>query len=610
MSSSPDLRERQRSVIFDMIAQATAPASSGNADVPWKVLVFDAVGRDILAPVVKVKELRDAGVTLHLSLADKRQAMPGVPAIYFCEPTAENVALIAEDCANEVYSYVYLNFVSQIGRELLEAFAEQLVSLPSIHHLRVFDRSLNYIALANDCFALTLDNTFFAMNSRLTTDAAMERKLNEMAVGLSHVYLSAQTLPIVAYAKSGPAQEVAMRTATALNDLVREQLLPSASIAAQRPLLLIVDRSYDVASALHHPFTYRGLVSDALGMKLNKVDVVIDGQAKSFELDPDHDQFWRDHALDDFSAIGDHVDAALASYKKEYAALSAAEGVSSAEANAADTVTRMLAQAPRLAERKRSIDTHASIAMAALTAIHKNQLDAFHGVERGILLRESFDKEQFVKLLSDGAALDDKDRLYLLAYLAASEADQATFVEGNLAAALGGRPSLPALAFLKSLKAWSVPGGAAGGDGDDAGWGINKVAQMNFRNLTKAFTAADTRLPLTRLVDALSGDAAAAGHGKEQAKKLLDEVAAVDPKSKEPVAVGSVGFDSLCVFVVGGGSVVEYDDLKAWEAAGGARRAVTYGCTEMLSGAAFLAQLNQLGAESAPAAAAAAPGAK
>ena len=34
--------------------------------VSWKVLVYDKFGCDVIAPLLKVGELRDNGVTLHL----------------------------------------------------------------------------------------------------------------------------------------------------------------------------------------------------------------------------------------------------------------------------------------------------------------------------------------------------------------------------------------------------------------------------------------------------------------------------------------------------------------------------------------------------------------
>jgi hypothetical protein len=38
----------------------------------WKVLIYDSIGQSILAPIFSVKELRESGVTLHISLHSER----------------------------------------------------------------------------------------------------------------------------------------------------------------------------------------------------------------------------------------------------------------------------------------------------------------------------------------------------------------------------------------------------------------------------------------------------------------------------------------------------------------------------------------------------------
>lgn len=68
-----------------------------NTDTPiagiWKVLVFDRVGQDIIAPLLKVNSLRQAGITVHMSINTERQPID-VPAIYFVDPTPANIAII------------------------------------------------------------------------------------------------------------------------------------------------------------------------------------------------------------------------------------------------------------------------------------------------------------------------------------------------------------------------------------------------------------------------------------------------------------------------------------------------------------------------------------
>ncbi len=48
----------------------------------FKILVFDLQAQNILAPVMKVGNLRDNNVALHLSLNSKRDQIPDMPAIY------------------------------------------------------------------------------------------------------------------------------------------------------------------------------------------------------------------------------------------------------------------------------------------------------------------------------------------------------------------------------------------------------------------------------------------------------------------------------------------------------------------------------------------------
>ena len=43
------------------------------------------------------QELRKHGITLHLMINVNREPIPDVPAIYFVEPTKENVQRIAQD---------------------------------------------------------------------------------------------------------------------------------------------------------------------------------------------------------------------------------------------------------------------------------------------------------------------------------------------------------------------------------------------------------------------------------------------------------------------------------------------------------------------------------
>ena len=71
------LRERQVEALKQMLSLNTSGNYKNNSvDPSWKVLIYDKTGRDILGPLISVKELRDLGETLHLMLHSSRDAIP------------------------------------------------------------------------------------------------------------------------------------------------------------------------------------------------------------------------------------------------------------------------------------------------------------------------------------------------------------------------------------------------------------------------------------------------------------------------------------------------------------------------------------------------------
>ena len=149
MASPTSLRDLQTAALRQMLSLNQAPpaASASSASAlastrpapTWsvttsaralahaarrKVLILDARAQDVIATTLRVQDLRDCGVTLHMQLhADNRPPLPDVPAVYFVAPTLENVRRIADDLAKGLYDSTHLNFTSAVPRPLLEELA-------------------------------------------------------------------------------------------------------------------------------------------------------------------------------------------------------------------------------------------------------------------------------------------------------------------------------------------------------------------------------------------------------------------------------------------------------------------------------------------------------
>ena len=73
-------------------------------DSLWKVLIYDKLGQDVISPLLKVNELRECGITVHLPLDKERYPISDVPAIYFVTPNLDNLRKIASVRGSRVLS--------------------------------------------------------------------------------------------------------------------------------------------------------------------------------------------------------------------------------------------------------------------------------------------------------------------------------------------------------------------------------------------------------------------------------------------------------------------------------------------------------------------------
>jgi len=180
-------------------AMSTSSSSMENYSNQWKILIYDAPCRSIISPLLSVSQLRQRGVTLHLLISTDREPIPDVPAVYFVEPTRANLQIIAQDCANRLYSKVHINFVNKLDRSLMEEFGKLIVQnncldmIASLH-----DQYLDFICLEKRLFSLSNKaNSYVMMNGSGVTDTAMENYLNEVAYGLLSVVGTTGSLPVI-----------------------------------------------------------------------------------------------------------------------------------------------------------------------------------------------------------------------------------------------------------------------------------------------------------------------------------------------------------------------------------------------------------------------------
>uniref|UniRef100_A0A7S3L1A1 Sec1 family domain-containing protein 1 n=1 Tax=Amphora coffeiformis TaxID=265554 RepID=A0A7S3L1A1_9STRA len=638
--------------------------NNSSTHAQWKILIYDAPCRSIISPLLSVQQLRREGVTLHLNLSSEREAIPDVPAVYFCRPTKANLARIAQDAVMGLYpAGMYLNFVPHIARDDLEDLAKLVVQARAMERIvSLHDRYVSYVCLENRLFSLHQTASYQTINSAQTTEAAVTQLLTETAHGLLSVVASTGVWPIIRCPRNSGAPEMVARQLHALlmeqahliqasnnanSNIINNNIINSNSSsttnARDRPLLVILDRNADLLTALQHTSTYQALIDDLLQHKANRVEFDVtptpssaDAAKKSaakptrkrYDLDADADPFYAAQKFQAFPVAIESNSAELQQVTERETAIKTS-GRNTASGTGDDLATAV-ESLPALLERKKQLEVHTSILQAVMNAVAARDVPAFYELETALATGSykndtATAKNKVLQLIQDATKgnLSDKVRLALCLGLATSAPPDwqalRTAVEevattglqaprAEIQAALAAMDYVQKLSSVQRMVPLAVADGSIGAGSHKApasSSSTNETSKLLSSFMAKATTQA-TGL-LAKATDKVAGMMSGKIH-KHHATVVVEHLCDykqeddtylyLDPKvSAQEVNVAQLKESGVMrapvkhvwVFVVGGGSYTEYQNLQMLPAT------VTYGSTEILNATQFWQQLGALG---------------
>lgn len=630
------LREKQIVALKRMLNFNVPVNKSTNVEPQWKVLIYDRFGQDIISPLLGVKDLRDMGVTLHLNLHSDRDCIPDVPAVYFVLPTDENVQRICRDLQNQLYDCFYFNFISAIPRQKLEDLASAAIHSNSVTQVsKVFDQYLNFISLEDDMFALRHQDrdsiSYYAINRSGVKDTEMEQIMDTIVDSLFSVFVTLGTVPIIRCPRGNAAEMVAEKLDKKLRENLRDarnSFFTSDSIQAgqfsfQRPLLVLLDRNLDMATMLHHTWTYQALSHDVLDFKLNRVEIEEETEIrspagtrpskkkKSYDMNAT-DRFWQLQKGNPFPTVAESVQEELDAYRAkedEVKSLKAAMGIEGEDESAISMLsdntaklTNAVSSLPELLEQKRLIDMHTNIATALLEKIKSRKLDVYFETEEKLMSKAALDN--LMDIISDPEAglPEDKLRLFLIALICGPTLSDAQIDEYSkaLQAANCDMSHMSTLQYIRRWKSYTkmtATPSQYGGGGTKTVNMFSKLMSHGSQFLmegVKNLVIKKHNLPATRIVDALM---------EMKTMQDIEDYLYFDPKllrANASIPRNKSPFQEAYVFVVGGGNYIEYQNLVDYAKGKSATspKRVVYGCSDLCNASQFLKQLSHLGQES------------
>ncbi|KAJ2950086.1 hypothetical protein O0L34_g11427 [Tuta absoluta] len=627
------LRERQLNALKQMLNLNQALTKSVATEPTWKVLIYDRVGQDIISPLISIKELRELGVTLHVQLHSDRDPIPEVPAVYFCAPTEENLGRICQDLDNGVYDQYHLNFISPISRQKLEDLAASAIQSNSVINIhKVYDQYLNFICLEDDLFIMKHQQSdslsYYAINRGDTKDTEMEAIMDTIVESLFSVFVTLGNVPIIRSSKGNAAEMVAKKLDKKLrenlwdarNNLFHGNTGQTGSFSFTRPMLILLDRNLDMATPLHHTWTYQALAHDVLDLSLNRAVVPenvgaapIPGQkSKTRVCDLDsRDPLWTEHKGSPFPTVAEAIQEDLDKYRSSEAEVKKLKSSMGLDAESdlalsmvSDNTQRLTSAVnslPQLMEKKRLIDMHTTIATAILNAIKSRRLDSFFELEEKIMSKSTaVESKTVLDLISDPSAgtPEDKMRLFIIYYLCSGQLAEDEYKKFE-AALTSAECDVKPMAYMKRWKGFTKMSSQYEGGGTKTVSMFSKLVSQGSSFVmegVKNLVVKKHKLPVSRAVESALGGA---GEGASELTWLDPRMARADGAARARVAKTTPPTDAV-VFVVGGGNYIEYHnliDFAKQQAAGGTTRKIIYGATTLPNAGQFLKQLSLLGEE-------------
>jgi len=153
----------------------------------YKVLILDRFTKDVVAPLLRLNDLRRNGVTLHLMLEAERQPIPDVPAVYLVTPSVFTADRIIADASAGLYEAMHLNFTSSLPSRTLESIAAGTVRAGAAHRIaKIHDQYLAFIALEPSLFSLGQPNAYVELNDPAAKDSQIEVGVHAHAHAHTH----------------------------------------------------------------------------------------------------------------------------------------------------------------------------------------------------------------------------------------------------------------------------------------------------------------------------------------------------------------------------------------------------------------------------------------
>lgn len=404
-------------------------AKTGDSKSIWKVLIMDKLTVKVMSYACKMADIIEEGVSLVEDIHKRRQPLPSMDAIYFIQPTKENIVIFLSDMSGRspLYRKAFVFFSSPVARELVAQIKKDGSVLSRIGALR--EMNLEYFAIDSQGFITdserALEDLFGEEESSRKGDAC----LNLMATRIATVFASLREFPNVRYRA---AKSLEPGTMTTFRDLIPTKLAAGVwnhlmKYKANLPNfpqletceLLILDRSVDQIAPIIHEWTYDAMCHDLLNMDGNKYVHQVPSKTggppeKKEVLLEDHDPIWLELRHAHIADASERLHEKMTNFVSKNKAAQIHGSRAGGELSTRD-LQKMVQALPQYSEQIEKLSLHVDIAGKINKIIRESGLKEVGQLEQDLVFGDAATKDllNFLKVKED-VSRENKLRLMMI----------------------------------------------------------------------------------------------------------------------------------------------------------------------------------------------------
>ncbi|XP_057455345.1 protein transport Sec1a-like isoform X2 [Lotus japonicus] len=390
-------------LLYEMLRSA----KSGDSKA-WKVLIMDKVTVKVMSHSCKMADITDQEVSLVEDLFRRRQPLPSMDAVYFIQPSKENVVMFLSDMSGRepLYRKAYVFFSSPIPKELVNHIKCDTSVLPRIGALR--EMNLEYFPIDSQAFTTDQETAMEELYGNTENTRRFNAFMNNMAIRIATVFASLKELPYVWHRAAKESDEstptasrelIPTKLASAVWDMVSKYKSTIPNFPQNETCdLLIIDRSIDQIAPVIHEWTYDAMCHDLLDMDGNKYEIEVPSKTggppqKKEVLLEDHDSVWLELRHTHIADASERLHEKFTNFvSKNKAAQIQQSGRDGSELSTRD-LQKMVQALPQYTEQVEKISLHVEVAGKINKIIRDTDLRELGQLEQDLVFGDAGAKE-------------------------------------------------------------------------------------------------------------------------------------------------------------------------------------------------------------------------